>query len=95
MAELLEQDIALWFFQRGAAPVLAARFGVSRQTAWRDLQQLLHDPRTLTITDQGQVLYEIQFFPGRVVVSVTDGDGNELLGRQRRNILRQYGRYIR
>ena len=83
------------FVTPGLAPALARAFGVSRQTAWRDLQQILYGPREHNFYGNGELLFTIyRAYPGGPIVSLTDPDGNEIRGAVRRSILRQLPRYF-
>ena len=84
-----------WLNPRGLAVVLAHAFGVSRQTAWRDLQQIFYGFREYNfIGPDGELLFTIyRAYSGGPIMGVFDPDGNEIRGDKRRNILRQVPRY--
>ncbi|MEI7835565.1 MAG: hypothetical protein WCK05_04045 [Planctomycetota bacterium] len=78
------------------APIFAKKFGVSRQTMWRDLQALMFPPRQTDFVRGDELLYSVfREYPGGPIISVTDADGNEIRGADRQEILRRVPRYRR
>lgn len=83
---------------RGIAPQLAVMLGVSRQTAWRDLQAVLFGPREYRYHNrEGEHQFSIfREYPGGRIIGLCGSDGEEIHGqekqRQLRGILRCLGR---
>lgn len=83
-----------WIHPHGLPVVLAHAFGVSRQTAWRDLQQIFYGGREYNFYGNGELMFTItRACQGGPIVDVFDPDGNEIRGDKRRNIIRQLPRY--
>ena len=84
-----------WLNPRGLSVALARAFGVSRQTAWRDLQQIFYGYREYNfVSPDGELLFTvIRTCQGGPIVGVFDADGNEIRGKARRAIIRRLPRY--
>jgi hypothetical protein len=95
MAEALAEMGAAALLTRGLAPSFARAFGVSRQTAWRDLQYILYGGRTYNFWRGDELLFPLtRAYPGGPVLSLTDPEGYEMRGQFRRRILRTLPRYL-
>ena len=83
--------LCLALMYRGATVALAAAFGVHRTTAWRDLQAITGmGPMIEFVGREGETLFTVRrAYRGGPVVSVTDADGYEIRGAERRNVMRQ------
>jgi len=78
---------------RSLTVALAHTFGVSRQTAWRDLQRILGG-REYEFYSNGELQFTvIRACQGGPIVGVFDADGNEIRGEARREIIRRLPRY--
>jgi len=98
MAEALGVNgLCLALMHRGATVALAAAFGVHRATAWRDLQAITGmGPMIEFVGPEGELLYTVRrAYRGGPVVSVTDADGYEIHGAERRDAMRQMRRFRR
>ena len=96
MAEVVNPMGVFALLNRGLAPALARAFGVSRQTAWRDLQYILYGGQIYIFSDaDGELLFTVtRAYSGGPILSVTDPDDNEICGAARRDILRRLPRYF-
>ena len=70
-------------------------FGVHPTTALRDLQRLRWPPQHDFVNHRGELLFSVtRACQGGPIESVTDPDGNEIRGAERRRIVRQMPRYF-
>lgn len=80
---------------RGLGKALAGQFGVSPSTISRDLRLILYGGKEYhSHGPDGEFQFSVRrAYAGGPVLSVTDGDGNEIRGAERRSIVRGLSRY--
>ena len=80
---------------RGLGKALAGQFGVSPSTISRDLRLILYGgPEYHSRGPDGEFRFSVRrAYAGGPVLSVTDADGNEMRGAERRSIVRGLPRH--
>jgi len=91
LSDLHDRGVHVW--AKGMTSYLAAAFGVSRTTAWRDFNRILGGPYTCQYYSGGQPLFTVwQVWKGGSVMLIVMPDGHPVFSyREREKIIRRYG----
>ena len=80
---------------RGSITALAGAFGVSPSTISRDLRYILFGGSVYNFVSDGELVYSVtRAYPGGPILSITDPEGYEIRGEERKKILWRLPRYI-
>ncbi len=94
IAAWLDENPVAMLFNRGLPGTLAPVFGVHPTTIWRDRQFLLYGGRTTNYWRDDEFLFSVtREYPGGPVNSIEDADGNEILGEDRKRIIKSLPQY--
>ncbi len=94
IAAWLDDNPEAMFFSRGLPGMLAPVFSVHPTTIWRDLQFLLYGGRTTNYWRDDEFLFSVtRECPGGPVIRIEDADNNEILGEDRKRIIKSLPRY--